>query len=166
MYGLSVCGYVGVHVHTVFCMFCHECICVFPQAVEKMVQGAESGCPTEKEKQIVLNCARMLSRILPYIFEDQDWRGFFWSTIPGAGRAGVRRTTECYQLPFLFGIYRNWLIFSSVTSRLYLSAFKNSSAGLWNALKWISLSKGDMFTQAHFFIFIRSYVLVVDGYLL
>ncbi|KTG36950.1 hypothetical protein cypCar_00022796 [Cyprinus carpio] len=59
------------------------------KAVEKLVQGAESGCPTEKEKQIVLNCTRMLSRILPYIFEDQDWRGFFWSTVPGAGRAGM-----------------------------------------------------------------------------
>uniref|UniRef100_A0A8C1I1F4 Uncharacterized protein n=1 Tax=Cyprinus carpio carpio TaxID=630221 RepID=A0A8C1I1F4_CYPCA len=59
------------------------------QAVEKLVQGAESGCPTEKEKQIVLNCTRMLSRTLPYIFEDQDWRGFFWSTVPGAGRAGM-----------------------------------------------------------------------------
>uniref|UniRef100_A0A8C2CVX2 HID1 domain containing n=1 Tax=Cyprinus carpio TaxID=7962 RepID=A0A8C2CVX2_CYPCA len=58
------------------------------KAVEKLVQGAESGCPTEKEKQIVLNCTRMLSRTLPYIFEDQDWRGFFWSTVPGAGRAG------------------------------------------------------------------------------
>uniref|UniRef100_A0A8C2CXY9 HID1 domain containing n=1 Tax=Cyprinus carpio TaxID=7962 RepID=A0A8C2CXY9_CYPCA len=56
------------------------------KAVEKLVQGAESGCPTEKEKQIVLNCTRMLSRTLPYIFEDQDWRGFFWSTVPGAGR--------------------------------------------------------------------------------
>lgn len=60
-----------------------------PQAVEKLVQGAESGCPTEKERQAVLNCARVLSRVLPYIFEDQDWRGFFWSTVPGAGRAGV-----------------------------------------------------------------------------
>lgn len=60
-----------------------------PQAVEKLVQGAESGCPTEKERQAVLNCARILSRVLPYIFEDQDWRGFFWSTVPGAGRAGV-----------------------------------------------------------------------------
>uniref|UniRef100_A0A8C0YIC4 Uncharacterized protein n=2 Tax=Cyprinus carpio TaxID=7962 RepID=A0A8C0YIC4_CYPCA len=59
------------------------------KAVEKLVQGAESGCPTEKEKQIVLNCTRMLSRTLPYIFEDQDWRGFFWSTVPGAGRAGM-----------------------------------------------------------------------------
>ncbi|KAL4612904.1 protein HID1 [Arapaima gigas] len=59
------------------------------KAVEKMVQGADSGCASEKEKQIVLNCTRLLTRILPYIFEDPDWRGFFWSTVPGAGRAGV-----------------------------------------------------------------------------
>ncbi|XP_017316534.1 protein HID1 isoform X3 [Ictalurus punctatus] len=58
------------------------------KAVEKLVQAAESGCPSEQEKQVVLNCTRILSRILPYIFEDQDWRGFFWSTVPGAGRAG------------------------------------------------------------------------------
>ncbi|KAL7989457.1 hypothetical protein Chor_012123 [Crotalus horridus] len=57
-------------------------------AVEKLVQGAESGCHSEKEKQIVLNCSRLLTRILPYIFEDPDWRGFFWSTVPGAGRGG------------------------------------------------------------------------------
>ncbi|XP_006635244.2 protein HID1b [Lepisosteus oculatus] len=59
------------------------------KAVEKLVQGADSGCPSEKEKQIVLNCTRLLTRILPYIFEDPDWRGFFWSTVPGAGRAGA-----------------------------------------------------------------------------
>ncbi|XP_030229963.1 LOW QUALITY PROTEIN: protein HID1 [Gadus morhua] len=59
------------------------------KAVEKLVQGAGSGCPSEKEKQTVLNCSRILTRILPYIFEDQDWRGFFWSTVPGAGRAGT-----------------------------------------------------------------------------
>uniref|UniRef100_A0AAZ3RJI4 Uncharacterized protein n=1 Tax=Oncorhynchus tshawytscha TaxID=74940 RepID=A0AAZ3RJI4_ONCTS len=56
------------------------------KAVEKLVQGADSGCPSEKERQIVLNCIRLLTRILPYIFEDADWRGFFWSTVPGAGR--------------------------------------------------------------------------------
>lgn len=53
------------------------------------MQGAESGCHLEKEKQIVLNCSRLLTRVLPYIFEDPDWRGFFWSTVPGAGRGGV-----------------------------------------------------------------------------
>ncbi|KAG7460184.1 hypothetical protein MATL_G00218970 [Megalops atlanticus] len=56
------------------------------KAVEKLVQAADSGCPSEKEKQIALNCARLLTRILPYIFEDPDWRGFFWSTVPGAGQ--------------------------------------------------------------------------------
>ncbi|XP_026207952.1 protein HID1b isoform X3 [Anabas testudineus] len=58
------------------------------KAVERLVQGADSGCPSDKERQIVLNCTRLLTRILPYIFEDADWRGFFWSTVPGAGRAG------------------------------------------------------------------------------
>lgn len=53
------------------------------------MQGAESGCHSEKERQIVLNCSRLLTRVLPYIFEDPDWRGFFWSTVPGAGRGGV-----------------------------------------------------------------------------
>ncbi|XP_076008299.1 protein HID1b [Genypterus blacodes] len=58
------------------------------KAVEKLVQAADSGCPSDRERQIVLNCTRLLTRILPYIFEDADWRGFFWSTVPGAGRAG------------------------------------------------------------------------------
>ncbi|KAM9837592.1 protein HID1b [Aulostomus maculatus] len=58
------------------------------KAVERLVQGADSGCPSDKQRQIVLNCTRLLTRILPYIFEDADWRGFFWSTVPGAGRAG------------------------------------------------------------------------------
>ncbi|XP_077474154.1 protein HID1 isoform X2 [Stigmatopora argus] len=64
------------------------------KAVEKLVQGADSGCPGEREKQVVLNCTRILTRILPYIFEDQDWRGFFWSTVPGAGRAGAEDLDE------------------------------------------------------------------------
>ncbi|XP_013870307.1 protein HID1b [Austrofundulus limnaeus] len=58
------------------------------KAVERLVQCADSGCPSERERQIVLNCTRLLTRILPYIFEDADWRGFFWSTIPGAKRTG------------------------------------------------------------------------------
>lgn len=31
---------------------------------------------------LVLNCVRLLTRILPYIFEDSEWRGFFWSSLP------------------------------------------------------------------------------------
>ncbi|XP_034414648.1 protein HID1b isoform X2 [Cyclopterus lumpus] len=56
------------------------------KAVERLVQSADSGCRSEKQRQTVLNCTRLLTRILPYIFEDADWRGFFWSTVPGAGR--------------------------------------------------------------------------------
>lgn len=52
------------------------------KAVEKLVAAAESGCPSQREQQTVLNCVRLLTRILPYIFEDPDWRGFFWSTLP------------------------------------------------------------------------------------
>ena len=27
----------------------------------------------------VINCVRILTRLLPYIFEDPDWRSLFWS---------------------------------------------------------------------------------------
>uniref|UniRef100_A0A4W5QIE3 HID1 domain containing n=1 Tax=Hucho hucho TaxID=62062 RepID=A0A4W5QIE3_9TELE len=75
------------------------------KAVEKLVQGADSGCPSEKERQIILNCIRLLTRILPYIFEDADWRGFFWSTVPGAGRAGMQclRPLRHSGAPILYG---------------------------------------------------------------
>jgi hypothetical protein len=39
----------------------------------------------------VLNSVRLLTRLMPYIFEDPDWRNFFWSAIPdsaGSGGAG------------------------------------------------------------------------------
>ncbi|OWF55930.1 Protein HID1 [Mizuhopecten yessoensis] len=53
------------------------------KAVEKLVSAADCGCPSQREQQTVLNCVRLLTRVLPYIFEDPDWRGFFWSTLPG-----------------------------------------------------------------------------------
>lgn len=53
------------------------------KAVEKLVKAVDSSCRTHHEQQTVLNCVRLLTRVLPYIFEDPDWRGFFWSTLPG-----------------------------------------------------------------------------------
>lgn len=88
-------GLFGVCVWAPTCV--RVCDTVFlPQAVEKLVQAADSGCPSEPEKQMALNCARLLTRILPYIFEDPDWRGFFWSTVPGAGQAGVSAGCRCW----------------------------------------------------------------------
>jgi len=55
---------------------CYKC-------VEKLVNAASSGCNGPLEHVAVLNCCRLLTRIMPYIFEDPDWRGFFWSTVPG-----------------------------------------------------------------------------------
>ncbi|XP_023720338.1 protein HID1 isoform X1 [Cryptotermes secundus] len=53
------------------------------KAVEKLVKAVDSSCRTHHEQQTVLNCVRLLTRVLPYIFEDPDWRGFFWSSLPG-----------------------------------------------------------------------------------
>ncbi|GFG40774.1 hypothetical protein Cfor_06052 [Coptotermes formosanus] len=53
------------------------------KAVEKLVKAVDNSCRTHHEQQTVLNCVRLLTRVLPYIFEDPDWRGFFWSTLPG-----------------------------------------------------------------------------------
>ena len=52
------------------------------KAVEKLVNASENGCHSDKEQQIVLNSCRLLTRILPYIFEDHDWQGFFWTSLP------------------------------------------------------------------------------------
>lgn len=31
---------------------------------------------------LVLNCSRLLTRVLPYIFEEPDWENIFWSSLP------------------------------------------------------------------------------------
>ena len=47
--------------------------------VEKLSQAVESSCRTSQDQQTVLNSARLLTRIIPFIFEDPDWENFFWS---------------------------------------------------------------------------------------
>ncbi|XP_016118122.1 protein HID1-like [Sinocyclocheilus grahami] len=70
------------------------------KAVERLVLNADSGCVCERERQAVLSCVRLLTRILPYIFEDPDWRGFFWSTVPKVGKSldgpsGIQSIDSC-----------------------------------------------------------------------
>lgn len=73
------------------------------KAVEKLVKAVDNSCRTQHEQQTgefcwktgklkftvlffsVLNCARLLTRILPYIFEDSEWKGFFWASLPSQG---------------------------------------------------------------------------------
>ncbi|KTF83463.1 hypothetical protein cypCar_00041468, partial [Cyprinus carpio] len=65
------------------------------KAVERLVLNADSGCVCERDRQTVLSCIRLLTRILPYIFEDPDWRGFFWSTVPKVGKTVDESDDEC-----------------------------------------------------------------------
>ncbi|XP_057322208.1 protein HID1 [Microplitis mediator] len=53
------------------------------KAVEKLVKAVDSSCRIQRDQMTVLNCCRLLTRLLPYIFEDPDWKGFFWSSLPG-----------------------------------------------------------------------------------
>jgi len=47
--------------------------------VEKLTLAVESSCRTQSDQQSVLNSCRVLTRLVPFIFEDPDWRSFFWS---------------------------------------------------------------------------------------
>uniref|UniRef100_A0A1B0CR35 Protein HID1 n=1 Tax=Lutzomyia longipalpis TaxID=7200 RepID=A0A1B0CR35_LUTLO len=58
------------------------------KATERLVRAVDNSCRTQAEQQIVLNCVRLLQRILPYIFEDSEWKNFFWSQLP-SGNAGA-----------------------------------------------------------------------------
>ncbi|XP_055529474.1 protein HID1 [Wyeomyia smithii] len=52
------------------------------KATERLVRAVDNSCRTQGEQQTVLNCIRLLNRILPYIFEDPQWKDFFWSSLP------------------------------------------------------------------------------------
>ncbi|CAO1424817.1 unnamed protein product [Diamesa serratosioi] len=54
------------------------------KATERLVKAVDNSCRTATEQQAVLNCVRLLTRILPYIFEDNEWKDFFWSSLPSA----------------------------------------------------------------------------------
>lgn len=58
------------------------------KTVERLVKACEHMCGSGKEYQKVLNCVRILTRLMPYIFEDMDWRGYFWSTLPASETDG------------------------------------------------------------------------------
>ncbi|XP_059052108.1 protein HID1 [Achroia grisella] len=54
------------------------------KAVEKLMKTVDSSCRTQREQQTALNCARLLTRVLPYMLEEPEWHGFFWSSLPAA----------------------------------------------------------------------------------
>lgn len=54
------------------------------KATERLVKAVDSSCRTAAEQHTVLNCVRLLTRIIPYIFEDSEWKDFFWSALPSS----------------------------------------------------------------------------------
>uniref|UniRef100_A0A2M4BD01 Protein HID1 n=1 Tax=Anopheles marajoara TaxID=58244 RepID=A0A2M4BD01_9DIPT len=65
------------------------------KATERMVRAVDNSCRTQAEQQTVLNCVRLLTRILPYIFEDAQWKDFFWSSLPSSSNgAGEKEEND------------------------------------------------------------------------
>ena len=60
--------------------------------MEKLTKSVESSCRTSAEQQTVLNSCRLLTRLIPYIFEDPDWRSFFWSKPEPGMKEGADQT--------------------------------------------------------------------------
>lgn len=52
------------------------------KATERLVKAVDTSCRTAAEQHTVLNCVRLLTRVIPYIFEDSEWKDFFWSALP------------------------------------------------------------------------------------
>ena len=52
-----------------------------------MGDAVDSSCRSSTEQQSVINIARILARVIPFIFEDPDWANFFWSD-PGGREQG------------------------------------------------------------------------------
>ena len=62
------------------------------KAVEKLVRSTDTLCNTSDQQIVVLNACRILTRVLPYIFEDPDWQGFFWSKLSTASSDATGET--------------------------------------------------------------------------
>ncbi|KAH7646049.1 hid-1-like protein [Dermatophagoides farinae] len=59
------------------------------KAVEQLVRVTDTLCNTASQHRTVLTCSALLTRILPYLFEDSDWRQFFWTQFPLAESTSV-----------------------------------------------------------------------------
>lgn len=50
------------------------------KAIEQIVKMTDTLCNTSSQHRIVMTCSSLLIRIIPYLFEDQELRSFFWSS--------------------------------------------------------------------------------------
>uniref|UniRef100_A0A5S6QMK6 Protein HID1 n=1 Tax=Trichuris muris TaxID=70415 RepID=A0A5S6QMK6_TRIMR len=52
------------------------------KSIERLAKACQCGLHSFNEQQEVLNCVRILTRLMPHMFEEPEWRGYFWSSVP------------------------------------------------------------------------------------
>ncbi|VDP94695.1 unnamed protein product [Echinostoma caproni] len=100
-----------------------------------------------------LNCIRLLTRILPYIFEDPEWRSFFWSALPSEPESAVDDLLFCPDFTVhsisksgpvseLFGYFiqfcnvRNTVIICGITILCFISLLKPHGTVIFISMKF------------------------------
>uniref|UniRef100_A0A914H2N5 Uncharacterized protein n=1 Tax=Globodera rostochiensis TaxID=31243 RepID=A0A914H2N5_GLORO len=66
------------------------------KAVHVLARATQTN-PTQKEHRKILNCTRLLTRLIPFLFEESEWRQFFWTNLPDNGTDGLNDSQK--QLP-------------------------------------------------------------------
>jgi hypothetical protein len=51
------------------------------KAVECLISARDKNVPTGEQRKVI-NCVRLLTRLIPFMFEDAEWRGYFWTALP------------------------------------------------------------------------------------
>jgi len=53
------------------------------KAVDCLTEARDKMVPASDHKKVI-NCVRLLTRIIPFMFENEEWRNFFWAPAPDA----------------------------------------------------------------------------------
>ncbi|KAI1731955.1 high-temperature-induced dauer-formation protein [Ditylenchus destructor] len=53
------------------------------KCIECIIKARDSMCPASEHKKVVI-CMRLLTRVIPFMLEDPEWRGYFWTAMPSS----------------------------------------------------------------------------------
>uniref|UniRef100_A0A915EFL1 Protein HID1 n=1 Tax=Ditylenchus dipsaci TaxID=166011 RepID=A0A915EFL1_9BILA len=51
------------------------------KSVDTLIKARDAMCPATDHKKVI-NCLRLLTRIIPFMLEDAEWRSYFWTALP------------------------------------------------------------------------------------
>lgn len=55
------------------------------KSIECIIKARDTMCPTAEHKKII-NSIRLLMRIVPFFYEEPEWRSFFWTVMPSENK--------------------------------------------------------------------------------